>query len=70
MFDIRNKTFDWFNNPYVHPNVYHLDQNYKAKIHPTIKLKKCTKDDYLKYMNEIAADWYRNSLCFEDKSKI
>lgn len=25
MLDIRNKTFDWLDNPYIYPNVYYLD---------------------------------------------
>jgi len=39
MLDIRNKTFNWFDNPYIYPNVYHLDQNWKPKLHKTIRMK-------------------------------
>ena len=70
MIDIRNETFDWFNNPYIYPNVYHIDQNLKPKLHPTIRMEKCDKTTLRHLIPEHLDTYYPNSICFEDKSKI
>ena len=68
MFDIRNKTFDWFNNPYIYPNVYFMDQDWKPKLHKTVRMKKCSYEDLIKIIPENQHIIYPNSICFEDKS--
>ena len=52
MLDIRNETFDWFDNPYISPNVYYLDQTWKPKLHETVRMKKCVKEELLKIVPE------------------
>ena len=68
--DIRldSDKFDWFDNPYVVPNVYHIDNKFTPKLHDKIRLKKCSHSDLLAFMSETMSTWFKNSLCFEDKS--
>ena len=61
---------DWFNNPYISANVVELDENWDHKISDEIKLRKCEKKDFLKFMTESSLTYYPNSLCFEDPDKI
>jgi len=51
VFDIRNKNFNWFDNPYISPNVYEVDHNNEPKLSKNIKLKKCDDADKLKFMS-------------------
>lgn len=41
---VQNYTFDWFDNPYISPNVYDLDDTWNNNISSTIKLTKCTDE--------------------------
>ena len=68
--DIRNEDFDWFDNPYIFPNVYYLDQEWKPTLHPLVRMKRCDKQDLNKILPKYAFKLYPNALCFEDKSKI
>ena len=70
LINIRNQDFDWFDNPYITPNIYHIDANYKPKLTTTIKFKSCDRADLLKFMPETELSWYPNALCFADKSQI
>jgi hypothetical protein len=49
-FNIQNGDFDWFDNPYISPNVYFLDENYAPTIHKKVKLKKCQISDLTTFM--------------------
>ena len=70
LLNIRNTQFNWFDNPYVSPNVYHLDSDWKPKLSRDIKLKRCEVADLLKFMSKSLTSWYPNALCFDDKNKI
>ena len=63
----RDTQFDWFDNPYINPNVYEVDQTWNPQISDQIQLKKCTKHDLEEFMEESNASWYKNAICFEDK---
>ena len=65
-----NKTFDWFNNPFVIPNVYEVNENNDIKLSKEIKMKQCTLEDKKKLLTDTTINYYPNSICFEDKSKI
>ena len=69
LLDIRNKEFDWFDNPYISPQIYEFDESYVIK-QSEVKFKICSLEDKLKYMDPTAASFYHNSLCFDDKKKI
>ena len=65
-----NTDIDLWDNPYIQPNVYELDHHWKPKLSNTIKLRKCTEQDLLEFVAEQALWYYKNAICFEDKSKI
>ena len=67
---IENGDIDLFDNPLISINVYELTEKWKPKISDKIKLKKCTREDKLKFMSETALRYYTNALCFQDKSQI
>ena len=66
--------FDWLNNPYITPHVYHVDENFVPKLSETVKFKHCDKSDLLKLIPETDFEtftsWFGNTLCFQDKNKI
>jgi len=64
--DIRNKEFNWFDNPYISPNVYELDNNYQTKLSKNIQLELCSRNKIIKFANDLAH--HPNALCFADKS--
>ena len=41
LIDIRNKNFDWFDNPYISPKIYDFDEKYDTQP-SDIKLKICS----------------------------
>ena len=70
LLDIRNPGFDWFDNPYIQPNLYLLDQTWKPKIHPTVKLQKCTNEYLRKIIPEHELRVFSNSVCFANEGKL
>ena len=66
----KNMNIDLFDNPYVAINAYEVNQSWQAKISPTMKLKTCTRNDMLQFIDEAALIFYPNSLCFEDKGQV
>ena len=54
----RDEHFDWFDNPYISPNVFEIDEQWKPVISDKIKLKKCSQEDLLKFMSETMISWY------------
>ena len=50
--NIRNSQFNWFDNPYISPNIYDLDQKYEPKLSKNTKFKKCEMSDLAKFMDE------------------
>jgi hypothetical protein len=65
-----NEDLDWFNNPYISVKVYELDESFTVKESEDVRLKKCSKKDLIKFMSDGVAEYYPNSLCFEDLSKF
>ena len=65
-----NTDIDLWNNPYIHPNVYELDENWAPKVSEIVKLHKCTYDDISEFVTEFAVKYHQNAICFEDKSKL
>ena len=55
LIDIRNKNFDWFDNPYIYPRIYELN-NYTGekdvKLSKDVKFKVCTEDEKLKFVTK------------------
>lgn len=64
--------FNWTHNPYIRANVYDVQggSGYpsEVKLSENIWLKECTEED-TKFLPG-ASEWLRNSLCFNDLSKI
>ena len=58
--------FDFFDNPYIEVNVYERTQ--LGNNLSLIKLKKCSRQDLMKFMDEEIAKLYKNALCFDDLS--
>ena len=67
---MRDTEFDWFNNPYISPNVYEFDQDWLPRISDKVKLKLCDKNRLTKVLGIKNVPWYKNAICFEDVSKI
>lgn len=66
-----NTDLKWFDNPYIVPVVYEVDENRIPKISKTIKLRQCDmKKDIEIFMDANASKYYPNSICFEDKKQI
>ena len=65
-----NKHIDWFNNPYIEPVVYLMDESYSLIVHEDIQLKICTREDLLEFVTDFATVYYQNALCLQDKSKF
>ena len=69
LLNIRNDTFDWFDNPYISPNVYQLDNTFQPKP-SQVKVTKCQQEDKLRFMDQSLIFWYANAICFLDKTQI
>ena len=68
VFGMVNKDVDLFNNRYIEFRVNEVTP-YGVSRKDNIKLKKCDKEkDLMKFMPEKTANYYPNSLCFEDLS--
>ena len=66
----RNESINLLDNPIISINVYELTEEWIPKISETVKLRKCTYEDKIKFMADTTTAYYPNSLCFEDKSQI
>ena len=38
-------SFNWFDNPYVYPNVYSIDENLKPRLLKDVEMRECTDED-------------------------
>ena len=36
-----DNNIDWFDNPYILPNVYEITEKFKPQLSSTVKLRKC-----------------------------
>ena len=70
IFGTTNTDIDLFNNGFIQPNLYELDQTWKPKLSTDMKLKKCTKQELLYFITEQSTSYYKNAVCFEDKNKV
>ena len=70
VFGIADKSLNWFDNPYVEVNVYNLDSNWTPTLSKDIKMKQCSKEDLLKFIDEYSTRYYVNSLCFDSKKHV
>ena len=67
----KNKTLDFFDNPYIDVNVYEINEEFNPTLSKEVKMKTCDAEkDLLKFMDENVAAYYPTALCFEDLSKI
>ena len=41
--DIRKKDFNWFDNPYIRPNIYEINENLQSTLSKNIKFQICKK---------------------------
>jgi len=62
-----NKDLNWFHNPYIEVNVYEFDEKFEMKLSKDVKLKQCSEEDYLQFLNKAELHFYQNSLCMENK---
>ena len=62
--------FDWFNNPYISPNIYDLNGDWHPKLSNNITLRLCKREDLIKFMPAASVIWHENALCFNDKKLI
>ena len=60
--------FNWFTNKYIRIKAYEVDENMKAD--KPISLRMCSREELLTFMTDRVADYYPNSLCFQDKNQI
>ena len=65
-----NAHLDWWDNPYIEVNIYDVDEEWVPKIAEGVKLRKCQKSDLTKFLSDTASNYYPNSLCFRDVSKV
>ena len=65
-----NEELDLHDNPYIQINIYELDHNWTPKLSTKIKLRQCQQDELLKFASKTASLYYKNSLCFENKSTV
>ena len=61
--------FDFFDNPYVEPRVYELDERWVPRLATNVKLRHCLDQD-LMFLSEDIRHYYPNSICFEKKSAL
>lgn len=65
-----DKNIDLFDNRFIQPNVYQIDEKWAPKLSTDIKLRQCTNEDLLEFIEKKALSYYPNAICFEDKEKI
>lgn len=65
-----DKTVDIFDNPYFDIAAYELDQDYVLREKESMKLRKCTKEDLVKFMPESITHYYPNSVCFANRDEV
>jgi len=43
--DIRNKEFNWFDNPYISPNIYEIDETWQVTPSKNIEFQLCDEEE-------------------------